>query len=54
LESQQIRSLGNALAGSNFPAIYGAILACCGKNAAALHLLKDAVEANYCAYSNLL
>jgi eukaryotic-like serine/threonine-protein kinase len=32
----------------------GAILAYCGKNAAALHMLKDAVETNYCAYSNLL
>jgi eukaryotic-like serine/threonine-protein kinase len=32
----------------------GAIFASCGKNAAALHLLKTAVELNYCAYSNLL
>ncbi|HYM08022.1 MAG TPA: protein kinase [Terriglobales bacterium] len=32
----------------------GTIFASCGKNAAALHLLKTAVELNYCAYSNLL
>ena len=32
----------------------GAIYASCGKNAAALHMLKTAVELNYCAYSNLL
>jgi TolB-like protein/predicted Ser/Thr protein kinase len=32
----------------------GAILAYCGKKDAALHLLKTAVETNYCAYSNLL
>ena len=32
----------------------GAIFAYCGKNAAALRLLQDAVEANYCAYSNLI
>lgn len=32
----------------------GAILAYCGKKEAALHMLKIAVETNYCAYSNLL
>lgn len=32
----------------------GAILAHCGKNDAALHMLTTAVEANYCAYSALL
>jgi len=32
----------------------GAILASCGKKAAALHMLRTAVELNYCAYSNLL
>jgi len=32
----------------------GAILAYCGQKAAALHMLQNAVEANYCAYSNLL
>jgi hypothetical protein len=32
----------------------GAILASCGKNKAALHLLRTAVELNYCSYSNLL
>ncbi len=32
----------------------GTIYASCGKNAAALHMLKTAVELNYCAYSNLL
>jgi eukaryotic-like serine/threonine-protein kinase len=32
----------------------GAILAYCGKKEAALHMLKTAVETNYCAYSNLL
>jgi eukaryotic-like serine/threonine-protein kinase len=32
----------------------GSIFASCGKNAAALHMLKTAVELNYCAYSNLL
>jgi len=32
----------------------GAILAYCGKKQAALHLLENAVEQNYCAYSNLL
>ncbi len=32
----------------------GTIFASCGKNAAALHMLKTAVELNYCAYSNLL
>jgi serine/threonine protein kinase/TolB-like protein/Tfp pilus assembly protein PilF len=32
----------------------GAIFASCGKKAAALHMLKTAVELNYCAYSNLL
>ncbi len=32
----------------------GAILAYCGKKEAALHMLQNAVEANYCAYSNLL
>jgi eukaryotic-like serine/threonine-protein kinase len=32
----------------------GAMLAYCGKKDAALHMLKTAVETNYCAYSNLL
>ncbi|MGA9475725.1 MAG: protein kinase [Terriglobales bacterium] len=32
----------------------GAILAYCGKEQAALHMLRSAVEQNYCAYSNLL
>ncbi len=32
----------------------GAILAYCGKKDAAFHMLKIAVEQNYCAYSNLL
>jgi serine/threonine protein kinase len=32
----------------------GSIFASCGKKQAALHLLKTAVELNYCAYSNLL
>jgi serine/threonine protein kinase/TolB-like protein/Tfp pilus assembly protein PilF len=32
----------------------GSIFASCGKKEAALHLLKTAVELNYCAYSNLL
>ncbi len=32
----------------------GAIMAWCGKKQAALHMLKTAVELNYCAYSNLL
>ena len=32
----------------------GAILAYCGKKAAALHMLESAVEQNYCAYSGLL
>jgi len=32
----------------------GSILAYCGKKEAALHMLQNAVEANYCAYSNLL
>jgi serine/threonine protein kinase len=32
----------------------GAILAYCGKKDAALHMLENAVETNYCAYSNLL
>jgi tetratricopeptide (TPR) repeat protein len=32
----------------------GAILGYCGKKEAALHMLKLAVEQNYCAYSNLL
>jgi TolB-like protein/predicted Ser/Thr protein kinase len=32
----------------------GAILAYCGKQDAALHMLQTAVESNYCAYSNLL
>jgi len=32
----------------------GAILAFCGKKQAALHMLGNAVEQNYCAYSNLL
>jgi len=30
------------------------MLAYCGKNEAALHMLQTAVESNYCAYSNLL
>ena len=32
----------------------GAIFAYCGKKDAALHMLKAAIEQNYCAYSNLL
>jgi Tfp pilus assembly protein PilF len=32
----------------------GALLAYCGKQQAALHLLQSAVEQNYCAYTNLL
>jgi serine/threonine protein kinase len=32
----------------------GAIFAYCGKKDAAFHLLKTAIELNYCAYSNLL
>jgi len=32
----------------------GALFAYCGKKPAALHLLRSAVEHNYCAYSNLL
>ncbi|MGA9354020.1 MAG: protein kinase [Terriglobales bacterium] len=32
----------------------GAILAYCGKKAAALHMLESAVAQNYCAYSNLM
>jgi len=32
----------------------GAIFAFCGQNDSALHLLKSAVESNYCAYSALL
>ena len=32
----------------------GAIFAYCGKKAAAFHMLKTAIELNYCAYSNLL
>jgi tetratricopeptide (TPR) repeat protein len=32
----------------------GAILGYCGKKEAALHMLNEAVEQNYCAYSNLL
>ena len=32
----------------------GSILAYCGKKEAALHMLQNAVEANYCAYSNML
>jgi hypothetical protein len=32
----------------------GAILGFCGKREASLHLLKLAVQQNYCAYSNLL
>ncbi len=32
----------------------GAIFAFCGKKEAALHMLKTAVELNYCSYSNLL
>jgi serine/threonine protein kinase len=47
---------------TNFPAeldpepwyTQGAILAYCGKKDAALHLLKAAVQQNYCAYSALL
>jgi hypothetical protein len=31
----------------------GAILAFCGKNDAAMHLLKTAIESNYCSYSEL-
>lgn len=32
----------------------GAIFAYCGKREAAFHMLKTAIELNYCAYSNLL
>jgi hypothetical protein len=32
----------------------GTIFAYCGKKDAAFHLLKSAIEKNYCAYSNLL
>ena len=32
----------------------GAIFAYCGKKEAAFHLIKTAIELNYCAYSNLL
>ena len=32
----------------------GAILAYCGKKEAAFHMLRTAIEQNYCAYSNLL
>jgi eukaryotic-like serine/threonine-protein kinase len=32
----------------------GSILAYCGKKDAALHMLQNAVESNYCAYSNML
>ena len=32
----------------------GAIFAYCGKKVAAFHMLKTAIELNYCAYSNLL
>ena len=32
----------------------GAIFAYCGKKEAAFHMLKTAIESNYCAYSNLL
>lgn len=32
----------------------GALLGYCGKNQAALHLLQNAVERSYCAYSNLI
>ncbi len=32
----------------------GAIFAYCGKKAAAFHMLKTAIELNYCSYSNLL
>ena len=32
----------------------GALLALCGKDEAALHMLQSAVQQNYCAYSNLL
>ncbi len=32
----------------------GAIFAYCGKKEAAFHMLKTAIELNYCAYSNLL
>jgi hypothetical protein len=34
--------------------LQGAIFAYCGKKEAALHMLKTAIELNYCAYSNLL
>ena len=32
----------------------GALMAACGQNEAALRLLKDAVQQNYCAYGALL
>jgi len=32
----------------------GAVMAFCGKKDAAVHLLKEAVDHNYCAYSQLL
>ena len=32
----------------------GALFAYCGKKDAAFHMLKTAIEQNYCAYSNLL
>jgi hypothetical protein len=31
----------------------GAILAFCGKKSAAMHMLKNAIERDYCAYSQL-
>ena len=31
----------------------GAVLAFCGKKDAAVHLLKTAIESNYCSYSQL-
>ncbi len=34
--------------------LQGSIFAYCGKKDAALHMLKTAIEQNYCAYSNLL
>jgi hypothetical protein len=36
------------------PYYVGTIFAFCGKKEAALHMLKTAVELNYCAHSNLL
>jgi len=47
---------------SSFPAdpdpetwyIEGSLFAYCGKKAAALHLLQNAIQNNYCSYSNLL